>query len=101
MSKFNSISKATGILPGIGGVAGIGPEKLKKLLNPDIPEPTPLPAFPTSADPEIEAARKRQRDAERLRSGRRASMITGGKGVTEPLGSVGRPEARAANLLGG
>ena len=101
MSKFSSLGKSTGELLSGGGLVGIDPKKVKKSLNPDIPEPPPLPAFPTSADPEIEAARKRQRDAERLRSGRRASMITGGKGVTEPLGSVGRPEARAANLLGG
>ena len=97
MSKLKSILSNQYV--GFGGKAVA--KGLKNILNPDIPEAPPLPSVPTAADPEIEAARKRQRAAERLRTGRRASMITGGKGVTEPLGSVGRPEARAANLLGG
>lgn len=75
-------------LPGFGGGA------------PGYQPPPPLP-MPKPEDPEIEAARTKQREAEKLRRGRRSSMITGGQGVTEPLGSVGRPEARAANLLGG
>lgn len=48
---------------------------------------------------ETEAARKRAREAEQLRRGRRASILTSGRGVTEPLGSAQRP--RASSLLGG
>lgn len=50
-------------------------------------------------DREIEAARKRIREAERLRQGRRASILTSSRGVTEPLGTANRP--RASTLLGG
>ena len=91
MSKFGTI------FPGLETAA----KGVTKAFTPDIPEISPLTALPTAADPEIEAARQRQREAERLRKGRRASIITGGKGVTEPLGSVSRPEARASDLLGG
>ena len=76
-------------------------EAFGEALAPPLPEIPALPKLPTATDPEIEAARKRQREAEKLRQGRRTLMLTGGKGVTEPLGSVGRPEARAATVLGG
>ena len=97
MSKFKSVAPLLNTALASNAAA----KGLKNALTPDIPEASSLPPVPTAADPEIEAARQRQREAERLRKGRRASMITGGQGVTEPLGSVGRPEARAANLLGG
>ena len=48
---------------------------------------------------EDEEARKRAREAEQMRRGRRASILTSGRGVTEPLGSISRP--RASSLLGG
>ena len=50
-------------------------------------------------DRELEEARRRAREAERLRRGRQASIMTSTRGVTEPLGSVDRP--RASSLLGG
>lgn len=67
----------------------------------EVAPPAPLPPLPTRKDPEIEAARKRQQQADKLRRGRRSSILTGGQGVTEPLGAVNRPEARSAELLGG
>ena len=60
-----------------------------------------LPPVPKPEDPEIETARKRLREQEKLRSGRRGSVLTGGQGVTEKRGAVSRPEGRAAELLGG
>lgn len=85
----------------MGKVRSIG-RAVGKLLGTDrIPEPPPLPPITSRADPDIESARQRQREAERLRAGRRASIITGGQGVTEPLGSVSRPQAGGSTLLGG
>lgn len=50
-------------------------------------------------DRELEGARKRAREAEKLRKGRQASILTSSRGVTEPLGTANRP--RASSLLGG
>jgi hypothetical protein len=69
-------------------------------LVPEIPPPPELPEVPTIDDPEIAAARERQRQAELRRKGRRAAILTGGQGVTDPLGVVNRPQARSATLLG-
>lgn len=64
--------------------------------------PAPLPPLPTREDPEIEQARKRAQIAEKLRRGRRSTILTSGRGVEDQLGSVSRPEARGgATLLGG
>lgn len=74
-----------------------------KLLGLDQGAPPP-PAAPTALpqrdDPEIGQARKRQQEADRLRKGRRASILTSSRGVEGGLGSVNRPGARAAQLLG-
>lgn len=75
---------------------------------PAIP-PTPAPAAVPSAmatplqeDPTVQAAseeaKKKQRDLEKKRQGRAATIITGGSGVIkDPLGSAGssviRPQA--------
>lgn len=76
--KFN-------ILPGFGGA----------------PSPPPAPApVPTVEDPAIAEAKKKQRTSELQRRGRRASILTSGKGVEGDLGAVNRPEARGARLLG-
>lgn len=49
----------------------------------------PPPATPTREDPEIAAARKKARQEELKRRGRRATILTGGQGVTsEALGST-------------
>ena len=72
------------------------------ILSPDFPdEPEPLPAPPSleSAAPQLESAAADVR--KRFRRGRASTMITGGAGVTTPLGAVNRPEAfRAAQVLG-
>ena len=86
MSKLRSLAFGAAA----GGIGGGG-----------IPDPPPLPPVPTRADPEIEEARRREREAQRLRQGRRAQILTSGAGDTAPLGSSSRPEARAAQLLGG
>jgi hypothetical protein len=73
------------ILPGFGGGA---------------PAPAPLAPLPTQEDPAIAEAKKNQRKSELRRKGRRASILTSGSGVEDELGSVARPEARAARMLG-
>ena len=78
------------ILPGFGGDAP--------------PAPTPLPPVPTRADPEIAASKERLRQSELRRKGRRASILTSPKeegGALGPGTSIERPQARAAQLLGG
>ena len=61
--------------------------------------PASLPPLPTRRDPEIAAARKKQRDIELRRKGRRSTILTSGRGVEDQLG-VSRPQARGAELLG-
>lgn len=74
------------LLPGFGGGA---------------PAPAPLPPLPTQDDPAIAEARKIQRTSELRRKGRRASILTSGRGVEDELGTAAnRPQARAAKLLG-
>ena len=75
--------------------------KFRSLFGGRLPDTPPLPPITTRDDPEIEAARQREREAQRLRSGRRSQILTSGAGDTAPLGSSSRPAARAANLLGG
>ena len=99
MSKLKPVVSGLASGLGIGGASAVG--AIGKKLIPDIPDPGALTALPTAGDPEIEAARKRQREQERLRSGRRASIMSGGQGVASPLGVVSRPEGRAAELFGG
>ena len=50
---------------------------------------------------ESESARRRKQVEELGRRGRRASILTSASGTQEQLGSIGRPEARASELLGG
>lgn len=75
-----------------------GVKQIKNLFSVD--EPDPLPPLPKRTDPEIEAARKKQRLLAKRRKGRGASILTSGQGVEGGLGSVSRPEARSSNLLG-
>lgn len=56
---------------------------------------------PERTDPAVLAAGEEQRLSERQRRGRRASILTSGGGLEEGLGTVRRPEARSAQLLGG
>lgn len=69
--------------------------KDQDLLDSLVPEP-----IPDLESPEVIEARKKQRLAELKRKGRRATILTGGLGVKEGLGSVRRPGAREAVLLG-
>lgn len=62
-------------------------------------KPAPLPPLPDRNSAEIEAARKRQKSAERLRKGRSASVLTSSSGVKENQ-NISRPGARSATLLG-
>lgn len=64
------------------------------------PPPVAPPSLPQRDDPEIAQARKRQEEADRLRKGRRSAILTSARGVEGQLGSVNRPQARAAQLLG-
>ncbi len=75
--------------------------KIAKIFGGGAPKaPPPLPPLPTRADPAIEAARKRQQTSALMRKGRRASILTSGRGVEDELGTVSRPEARGAKLFG-
>jgi type IV secretory pathway VirB10-like protein len=65
------------------------------------PTPAPPPPVPTREDPAVEESKKKLRMAERQRSGRRASILTGGQGVMGEAAATERPEARSAALLGG
>jgi len=47
---------------------------------------------------QIKAKEERQKEATRVKKGRRATILTSGRGVSDPLGSVARP---SATLLGG
>ena len=64
------------------------------------PLPTPPPPPPTREDPEIRKARDTQRTAELRRRGRRATILTSGRGIEDELGTVNRPQARGSTLLG-
>lgn len=73
--------------------------KIAKIFGAKKPRaPEPLPPLPTRKDPAIEDARKRQASADRMRKGRRSTILTSGRGVDDELGNVARP---AAKLLGG
>jgi hypothetical protein len=52
------------------------------LASPKVPAAQPLPAPPAITDPEVEAARKREQEANRRRKGFGAQLLTGGQGVT-------------------
>ncbi len=84
MGKFASL---LGLGAGGGGI--------KQAAQPPI-----VAALPKRADKEVSEASKRARSAALLRKGRRSTILTGGSGLTDPLGSVSRPQARAATLLG-
>lgn len=48
----------------------------------------------------VRTAGAKARRAALLRRGRSSTILTSGRGVQDKLGSVGRPQARAATLLG-
>ena len=57
-----------------------------------------LPPTPTRDSPEVLEAARRQAEADRLRKGRRSTILTSRRGVEDKLGTVNRPEA--STLLG-
>lgn len=63
-------------------------------------KPPPGTKIPKITDPEIIEARKLAKRRAKLRKGRGSTILTSGRGVEDQLGSVGRPVARAATLLG-
>lgn len=68
--------------------------------KPDKPPPAATP--PKREDESVKIAGAQQRRAERLRRGRRASILTSGQGLEDELGILSRPEARGGSqLLGG
>ncbi len=73
------------------------------LFSSPSPTPPPLPEPVTREDPAIAEARKKAKQAELQRRGRRSAIINsgGGSGLDDDLGgSVSRPEARSAQVLG-
>jgi len=64
-----------------------------------LPTPAPLPPLPTREDPEIDAARKRQATADKLRKGRRSSILTSSSGTTDSFNAE-RPAATGVTKLG-
>ena len=89
---MGKVSSAIGVLGG------------KDIDRPRMPTPLPPPP-PPREDPQIAQAqveaRRRQEAGERRRRGRKAAILSTGRGVEEPLGPIERPQARAATLLGG
>lgn len=84
MSKFSSL---------IGGGGGNPLSGLKQAAQ----QRTPLPK---RTDTAVTDAAKRAKQAAKLRQGRRATILSGPRGVVGELGSVSRPAARSAKLLG-
>lgn len=58
------------------------------------PEERRRTRIPRRTDPAIEEARRSAIREERERTGRQSTILTSGRGVTEPLGEVDRPRAR-------
>ena len=110
MSKVSKVFKTAGKVftgsgpkrpPPLPTLAPLPPLSALSSNLPDTPKPevTPLPPLPQRTDPTIEAARKRQLVAGKLRKGRRSTILTPGRGLGE-VPSISRPAARSAQLLG-
>lgn len=63
------------------------------------PAVTPAPPLPQRDDPSIAEAARRTKRAAAQRRGRRSTILTSGKGVTETA-TVDRPEATGKTVLG-
>lgn len=85
-------AKAAAPLAAVGLASG--------LMTPRMPGFPNIPAIPSRADKAVSEARRNQMELDKLRKGRAASILTGSRGVEGELGSVSRPAARAAQLLG-
>ena len=85
----------------VGGLLTSPFKAAKQIFDPDVPKPPkPVDPAPTIDTPAVEQAPAEAKKLESRRRGRLATMVTGGAGVTAPLGSTSRPAARAAQLLG-
>lgn len=62
--------------------------------SPKPPPIQPLPPPITREDPEIKAAKEKQRRSELQRKGRRSQILTGSD-IESTFGDVSRPEAKA------
>lgn len=97
---------ATSVLKGIKeGTTAVAPAVATGLaaglVSPKIPGMPGIPAVPSRADTAIAEARKKAKEEELKRRGRAATILTGSRGIEGGLGTVTRPEARGAVLLGG
>lgn len=84
------------LLPGKSLFSPPRPQALPPILmaNPQI---APATVPPERTDPRVLEAGKKQREAELRRRGRSATVLTGGKGVTEKA-PLGRPTATSGDL---
>lgn len=60
-----------------------------KVPETQVPEVTPLLEIPTEAEPEVEAAKKKERKASRLRSGRQSTILSNLRQQLSPRGQAG------------
>lgn len=67
--------------------------------TPELPTLPKPPKPPSADDPAIAAAQKKAAAAARARKGRKASIISGGAGITEDA-PLSQPKAGSAELLG-
>lgn len=75
-------------------LAGAAVKKGVQAITPKPPEaPGAPPAPPTRDDPAVAAARERLRLSEKRRRGRRAAILTSGRGVETPAGLIRRTAA--------
>lgn len=92
---------STSVLKGIKDAAPLAAVGLASgALTPRMPGFPNIPAIPARADEAVSEARRKQMELDKLSRGRSASILTGSRGIEGGLGSVSRPAARAAQLLG-
>ena len=101
MGKFSSLPRPVQVLTGLFAPSTIGEAFSGLRAKVQTPQITPPAAPPTRDDQQVQQARERAVEAARLRRGRAATVLSSGAGVQDELGSVSRPQARAATMLGG
>ena len=90
-------AKSAAPLAAVGLASGL---MTPSLMTPRMPGFPNIPTVPSRADTSVSEARRKQMELDKLHKGRAASILTGSRGVEGELGSVSRPAARAAQLLG-
>jgi hypothetical protein len=88
------------IAPGSGGKKDLDPLGLFDPPKP-IPPPAPLPPPVTRKDPAVKDARTNAIKEAKRRRGRKSTILTSGRGVSDDQLGVTRPEAKSATTLGG